>query len=254
MMETAAAAEPTPAVSLSIISHGHGDLVRQLLSDLRALKWPRDSYEVLLTVNIPESPVNWEQFEDLPLFLAVNPQPRGFGSNHNAAFKRSRGRAFAILNPDVRLQELNLTRWLSGLNQPQVGACAPMATDSQGQLQDNARSFPSLLSLARRVITGQRQPSYLASDGKQFIDWAAGYFLLLRREAFEQIGGFDEHYFMYMEDVDLGRRLQRRGWKLLWDPSICIVHDARRASHHDLRHLAWHINGVLRFLWNSNPR
>ena len=254
MIEEPAASDAGPLVSLSIVSHGHGGLVQQLLSDLRALNWPRAAYEVLLTVNIPEHPSLWSPFDDLPLSVTVNPEPRGFGSNHNAAFARSRGRAFAILNPDVRLRQLNLSAWLGGLAQPEVGACAPMATDSLGQLQDNVRHFPTLSSLARRVITGERQVGYALADGKQFIDWAAGYFLLLRREAFAQVGGFDERYFMYMEDVDLGRRLQRAGWKMLWDPSIGIIHDARRASHRNLRHLAWHTQGVMRFLFDPAHR
>ncbi len=242
-----------PEVSLSIVSHGHGSLVQQLLSDLRALNWPHAAYEVLLTVNIPESPALWTPFEDLPLSITVTPEPLGFGRNHNAAFKRSSGQAFAILNPDVRLPRLSLPAWIGGLTQPEVGACAPMATDSLGQLQDNVRRFPTLWSLARRVITGERQVGYALTDGKQFVDWAAGYFLLLRREAFLQVGGFDERYHMYMEDVDLGRRLHRAGWKMLWDPAIGVIHDARRASHRDLRHLMWHTQGVMRFLLDQAP-
>jgi N-acetylglucosaminyl-diphospho-decaprenol L-rhamnosyltransferase len=242
-----AASGDAPEVSLSIVSHGHGAMVQQLLSDLRALHWPHAAYEVLLTLNTAEDTEFWAQFADLPLHITRNTQVQGFGRNHNAAFQRSRGRAFAILNPDVRLPRLNLAAWLAGLHQPEVGCCAPLARNSRGQLQDNARHFPTLASLARRTLTGQRQPSYAAAQGPQFIDWAAGYFLLLRRQAFEQVGGFDERYFLYMEDVDLGQRLRQQGWKVLWDPSIAIIHNSQRASHRNWQHLKWHVRGVLRY-------
>ena len=241
-------ANQSPRVTLSIVSHGHGPMVVNLLSDLQALQWPRDAFEVLLTLNTPEDAGVFSPFQNtLPLHIITNPEAKGFGANHNAAFQRSRGAAFAVVNPDVRLPRLDLDAWLTPLGQNRVAACAPLAHDSEGHLQDNARRFPTLWSLARRVLTGVREPSYDHQAGPQIIDWAAGYFLLLNREAFEQVGGFDEAYFMYMEDVDLARRLKQKGWKVLWDTSTHIIHDSQRASHRQWRHLGWHVVGVLRY-------
>ncbi len=241
-------AEHKPRVTLSIVSHGHGPMVVNLLSDLQSLRWPQDAYEVLLTLNIPEDSQVFSSFlNTLPLQVIHNTEAKGFGANHNAAFRSSRGATFAVVNPDVRLPHLDLSTWLAPLGQDKVAATAPLAHDSQDQLQDNARRFPTLWSLARRVLTGVRQPSYDPQAGSQIIDWAAGYFLLLRREAFEQVGGFDEAYFMYMEDVDLARRLSRHGWTVRWDTSTTVIHDSQRASHRQWRHLAWHIRGAMRY-------
>jgi N-acetylglucosaminyl-diphospho-decaprenol L-rhamnosyltransferase len=243
-------AQHRPRVTLSIVSHGHGAMVVDLLSDIQALHWPRDAYEVLLTLNMPEDSRLFSPFQStLPLHITTNTEAKGFGANHNAAFARSRGDAFAVVNPDVRLPRLDLNAWLAPLGQDQVAVCAPLARDSQGQLQDNARRFPTLWSLARRVLTGVRQPSYDPHTGPQHIDWAAGYFLLLHREAFEQVDGFDEAYFMYMEDVDLARRLSRHGWKVLWDTTTHIIHDSQRASHRQWRHLGWHVRGAVRYFF-----
>ncbi len=240
--------EHRPRVTLSIVSHGHGAMVVDLLGDIQALQWPRASFEVLLTLNTPEDASLFSSFQNtLPLHIITNPEAKGFGANHNAAFQRSLGLAFAVLNPDVRLPRLDLDAWLAPLGQDKVAACAPLAHDSQGQLQDNARRFPTLGSLARRVLTGVRQPSYDPQTGPQHIDWAAGYFVLLRRDAFEQVGGFDEAYFLYMEDVDLARRLSHQGWKVWWDTTTHIIHDSQRASHRQWRHLGWHLKGVARY-------
>jgi N-acetylglucosaminyl-diphospho-decaprenol L-rhamnosyltransferase len=247
-MKPPAGPRRAPEVSLSIVSHGHGAMVAQLLQDLRALRWPRDAYEVLLTFNTPEDSRFVEGFADLPIEVAVNPSPRGFGANHNAAFQRATGRLFAVVNPDVRLPALDLAAWTAPLGQPGAGACAPLARDSDGVLQDNARRFPTLPGLAWRALTRRHRLGYDPRHGLQAIDWAAGYLLLLRREAFAQVGGFDERYFMYMEDVDLCDRLQRQGWKVLWDPSVTVLHDGQRASHRQLRHLLWHVRSALRYL------
>jgi N-acetylglucosaminyl-diphospho-decaprenol L-rhamnosyltransferase len=241
-------AEQAPLVTLSIVSHGHGAMVVNLLNDIQALQWATESFEVLLTLNTPEDLSLFSSFQhSLPLRVFANPEEKGFGANHNAAFQRSRGWAFAVVNPDVRLPQLHLDSWIAPLRQNKIAACAPLAHDSQGQLQDNARRFPTFWALARRVLTGVRQPSYAPENGPQTIDWAAGYFLLLRRDAFEQVGGFDETYFMYMEDVDLAQRLSQQGWKVWWDTTTHVIHDSQRASHRNWRHLRWHLMGVARY-------
>jgi N-acetylglucosaminyl-diphospho-decaprenol L-rhamnosyltransferase len=250
-----AATQHKPRVTLSIVSHGHGAMVVNLLRDIQALQWPQDAYEVLLTLNTPEDSRPFSTFQTtLPLHITTNAQAKGFGANHNAAFLRSQGAAFAVVNPDVRLPRLDLDAWLAPLGQNKVAACAPLAYDSQGQLQDNARRFPTLWSLARRVLTGVREPSYDHQTGPQIIDWAAGYFLLLSREAFEQVRGFDKAYFMYMEDVDLARRLRQKGWKVLWDTTTHVIHDSQRASHRQWRHLGWHLRGVAKYFYSAPKR
>jgi N-acetylglucosaminyl-diphospho-decaprenol L-rhamnosyltransferase len=65
---------------------------------------------------------------------------------------------------------------------------------------------------------------------------------------FRELRGFDERYFLYYEDVDLCRRLRKRGYEVVLVPSASAVHDARRESHRNLRHLSWHLASIARFL------
>jgi GT2 family glycosyltransferase len=76
-------------------------------------------------------------------------------------------------------------------------------------------------------------------------------FLAIRSEAFEAIGGFDERYHLYCEDVDLCARLRLAGWQLRQARDAVVVHDARRASRRSLRHLGWHLASMTR-LWRSD--
>jgi len=239
-----------PTVALSIVSHGHGPMLPALLDDVRSL-WQaqgKTGIELLLTFNLADEDRRWlEAYRDLPLSVHVNPRPRGFASNQNAAFARSHSDQFAIVNPDIRMPELALTRLQERLTAHEVGAVAPRVVDSQGRLQDSARSFPTIVTLLRRVVTGRREPEFSDSPAARGVDWVAGMFVLFRRDAWESVQGFDSRFFMYFEDVDLCRRLRRRGWKIIYDGSVTVQHDAQRASHRDLRHLRWHLRSALRY-------
>jgi N-acetylglucosaminyl-diphospho-decaprenol L-rhamnosyltransferase len=238
-------------ISFSIISHGQGDLVQRVLADMRRLQIA--DFEIILTLNIPEEEAFLPEFTDLPLRVVRNSASKGFGANHNAAFALAQGRYFAIVNPDVRLPLPNPEALLAAFADNSVGACAPAVLSPQGREEDNARKFPTVLRLARRVLGFWRVPGfrreldYHLHSYPVAVDWVAGIFVVFRREAFAAVQGFDERFFMYMEDADICRRLQRAGWLVLLAPGWSIIHDARRASHRSLKHLRWHLVSYFRF-------
>ncbi|WP_103727347.1 glycosyltransferase family 2 protein [Novosphingobium sp. HII-3] len=237
--------QESPRVTLSIVSHGQGDLIRHLLGDLRRLNLRGIS--IILTLNIPEDEGWLAAADGLPIRIIRNERPLGFGANHNQAFACSTDTLFCVVNPDIRLPDDGLVRLPPYFADQRVAACAPLVVGSDGEVQDSARRFPNLLRLARRVVLRQREADY-APDAAADVDWVAGMLVLFRREAFAQVGGFDEGYFMYLEDADICRRLRRAGWKTVYQPSVTVVHDARRDSHRSLRHLRWHMRSMIRFL------
>lgn len=238
--------EAKSGMTLSIVSHGQGDLVRLLLEDLRLLAVP--DLSLILTLNIPEAEAWIPQSEDLQVQVIRNDRPLGFGANHNQAFALSDGEIFIVANPDLRLKDASFADLSRGLADPRVAACAPLVLGPDGTVQDSARRFPSLAKLARRVLLRQRKADY-PPDATAEVDWVAGMLVLFRGAAFRQIGGFDERYFMYLEDADICRRLHAAGWKVQYRPCATVVHDARRNSHRSLRHLRWHVRSMARFLF-----
>ncbi|MBC7842664.1 MAG: glycosyltransferase [Gemmatimonadaceae bacterium] len=235
--------------SISIVSHGHGPHVGALLHDFsRLLESPNAGRcEFLITLNIPEDEGFLAAGKSLRVHLHRNSERLGFGANHNAAFERSRGRHFVVVNPDIRLRSFRLDDFADALTDASVGAVAPRVVDSAGMLQDSVRRFPTIKRLAWRYLSRDWRSEYAPTKSNQVVDWAAGMFLVVRNEAWRQVRGFDERFFMYFEDVDLCRRLGTHGWRVLYVPSLEVVHDARRATHRDPVHLRWHVRSALRY-------
>lgn len=229
---------------VSIVSHGHGPLVQRLLDDL-ALHGENSVARVVLTHNLPEAePVS--PYGGWPFALEVrrNAQPAGFATNHNRALHAASEACLCVLNPDVQLCQGTAANPFPALihaaTQPGVGCAYPQQVDLQGRVQDSERNVPTPLALLRRRLLGRQESR---------ADWVNAACLVVPRAVWQQLGGFDERYFMYCEDVDLCLRLRLLGFALK-RADAQVVHAGTRASRRKLRHLAWHLASLLR-LWRS---
>ena len=227
-----------------MVSHAQGRLVQDLLQDLKGCN--AVPFKVILTLNVPEQlPFDAAAFP-FPVRVLRNAAPRGFGANHNAAFAASEERFFCVLNPNIRLPRDPFPALLSRLENPAIAAAAPLIRNPTGEIEDHARPFPTLSSLALKFF--KKQTAIRDVSSPFMPDWIAGMFMLFRRDAFAAVGGFDEGYFMYYEDVDLCARLLAAGLRVEVNPAASAVHDARRASRRSLRHMLWHAGSMARFL------
>src|SRR5262245_998486 len=197
-------------ISLSVVSHGQAALVAQLLDDLRRHK--PSGIEVILTLNVAETlPFDPSSFP-FPVRTIRNAAPQGFAANQNAAFAVARGRFFCVLNPDIRLETDPFPALAEELQKSVVGVAAPLIVDSTGAIEDSARPFPTLPSLLCKALGLQPRRYYEIGDASISPDWVAGMFMLLRRDVFAGVGGFDPRYHLYYEDVDLCARLRLAGY------------------------------------------
>ena len=232
--------------TLSIVSHGQGSLISRLLSDIDRLQIK--NFEVIITINIPEDESPYEN-RLFPLKIIRNATPKGFGSNHNSAFKISRGDWFCVVNPDVRILSLNLENLLQPFCHADVAAIAPLVLSPEGKIEDSARRFPTFLRYFKRVILRQRSSDFIVQTSSYPVDWVAGMFVVFRRDAYMKVGGFDDRrFFMYLEDADICRRIWANGWQVIVNPTVEIIHEAQRASYRNLRHMRWHFVSAFRFL------
>jgi len=235
-----------PDISISIVSHQQAQLVRELLEDIQ-YRCTDTSLEVILTLNVSETmPFNQADF-DYPVHVITNEQAKGFGENHNDAFRQAQGSFFCVLNPDIRLQTNPFPELLKCLSAADAGVVAPRIINQQGQQEDSARDFPAPFEIIRKFFGGQSSTHREENRALSEPDWLAGMFLIFPCNVFELIGGFDEGYFLYYEDVDLCARLNLAGFRVLQCQQAAAIHEARRSSHRNLRYLHWHLSSMLRF-------
>lgn len=236
-------------IIISVISHGQADWIVDLLDDLERIPTP---VSVILTVNRPESAA--AHLSPRPGLLKLfNGRTRGFGANHNSAFQHSASRWFCILNPDIRLPEDPFPGLLNA-GGPGLGAIAPLMVSADGQREDNARCFPSPAGLMRKALGQHDGRVHLSDEPVQAVDWVGGMFLLLPATAFEAVGGFDEGFYLYYEDVDICARLWRKGFSVQLVSAVSVVHHAQRMSRHKLRYMAWHMRSATRYFLKHTGR
>jgi N-acetylglucosaminyl-diphospho-decaprenol L-rhamnosyltransferase len=176
------------------------------------------------------------------LRLVSLPRNRGYAAGVNAAFAAAPGRDVLLINPDVELADPGVVERLARLLEayPRAAVVAPRLTADDGSIQPSARRFPSLvalvatlprlrgLGLARRAHGRFVEPSQASRTVS--VDWVIGAAMMIRRRAYEAVGGWDESFFLYMEDADFCRRCARAGWEIAYAPELALCHGYARAS------------------------
>src|SRR5947209_4942270 len=190
----------------------------------------------------------------------------GYGSAVNRAIAQlgDADEWIVVANPDVQWGPGSIDALLDAAARwPRAATLGPLIHDPDGSVYPSARELPSLVRGGMHAVLGplwKNNPWTAAyrqerlTPSERPVGWLSGSCLLLRRKAFAEIGGFDERYFMYMEDVDLGDRLAAGGWQNVYVPSAEIVHDKGHAAGRDpAKNLAAHHRSTYTFLADRHP-
>jgi len=191
--------------------------------------------------------------------LVDNPGNPGYASACNRGIAATAQPYVFILNSDVEFLADGLEKLLDRMDSdPAIGALGPMVLNSDGSLQMSCRRFPSMLENVvhgflgdiwpGNPLTSKYQMKELCRDEPCEVDWVSGAAMLLRREAAQRIGGFDEAYFMYVEDVDICWRLREAGYRVVYDSAMRLLHHiGRTSSQQSVRMLYEHHRSMLIF-------
>ncbi|RLD05740.1 MAG: glycosyltransferase family 2 protein [Chloroflexi bacterium] len=233
-------------LTLSIVSHGDTEKIQELLASLRQHESPQE-IQLLITDNLGDDlpdlpPASWAS-----LTILRNKKKMGFAHNHNQAFRHATGEYFCVLNPDILFTETIFPHLIDRLER-KAAIISPLIFDSADTLQDSFRQFPTPAELLRRKLPGYRFTPLLPDEqGLIHPDWLAGMFLLMRRKSYKKLGGFDEKYYLYFEDVDFCARARDLNLLPLVDTNLQVQHNAQRASRKQIRYLLWHLQSAIRF-------
>ncbi len=228
-------------ICISVVSHGQSELAAGFLQSLACLR-PDLVRQVIYTSNIPEPSQPPTDLGPIKLTRVRNAVPRGYGHNHNAAFARCDQPFYCVVNPDILMPSDPFPALLRCLSDPTIGLVAPLVTTPTLTVENTARS----LYTPRELIRQKLRPENRGASA----DWLAGMFMMFRSDVFRSIAGFDERYFLYIEDVDICSRLRLAGWHLRQCADASVIHDARKQSHQSMAFTRWHIAGMLRY-WSS---
>jgi N-acetylglucosaminyl-diphospho-decaprenol L-rhamnosyltransferase len=255
---TPAAADPVPpTVAAVLVTYESAADLPGCLESLAKAAQP-DGVEVVVVDNASHDE-SAELARALGVKVVENPTNEGYARAVNAGAAATGGRWLLVLNPDTRLTPDSLSRLLAtGEADPGIGCLGPELHNPDGTEYPTGRRFPSLVVGGLHAFLGPIWPGnpatrhyHMAEADRSAplrVDWVSGACMLLRREAFDAVGGFDGGYFMYFEDMDICLRLARTGWRVVFDPGAEVVHvggnSTRKAPY---RKVVNHHRSTLRF-------
>lgn len=244
----------TVRVTVAVVSWNTRELLAACLESLRedAARGIADVWVVDNASSDGSAALVRERFPWVKLIAST--ENLGFGAAVNLVAARASSPWLAPANADVWLDPGALDRLLAeGERHPEAGAIAPRLILPDGSTQHSVYPFPTLpftiayllgaLTVSRRLSRRWCLGSGFDPSSRRRVPWAVGAFLLVRRPAWVQVGGFDERQWMYAEDLDLGWRLSRAGWTTRYEPEARVGH-AESASTVQAwggeRHAHWH--------------
>jgi N-acetylglucosaminyl-diphospho-decaprenol L-rhamnosyltransferase len=217
-----------PDVSVSLVNTNSRDLLLACLESLQGA-----GAEIVVLDNASEDGSAAAVRERFPDVRVIEQRHRaGFGANHNAVIRATTGRYVFVLNEDTTSEDWGFDRMVAHLDaDPRVAALAPRLVYPDGRPQASAWRFPSPAAAGLGLLTLGRA-GIVQSGGRETrdVDWAMAAALLLRREALDEVGVFDEGFFIYSEETDLCRRLRAAGWRTQYFPQVTVVHHESQFS------------------------
>lgn len=178
----------------------------------------------------------------------------GFGKGHNFVLEMLNSEYHAIVNPDIILKDDAFSEIIGFMKSTSAGMCIPRLTDEGGKLQPIYRREITVTDMSIRMFAKKlfkkRQEYHTMQDcnyTKPFrVPFGQGSFLVIKTELFKRLNGFDERYFMYMEDADLCKRVNEVS-ELVYCPYAEVIHKWEKGSHKSFRLMKIHIESMLAY-------
>lgn len=191
-------------------------------------------------------------FEDLPVNYRFLDENVGYGRGHNRAILRNPdSRYHLILNPDIIIAPETISQLINFMDKnPDIGMVCPKVLNEDGTIQHLNKRYPTVLDLfVRRFLPKRLQGMFekrlawyetrdVGYETSRDVEFMTGCFMFCRTSVLKAVDGFDEQYFMYFEDCDLGQKFQNAGYRTVYYPCATVTHLWERASHKSIR-MAW---------------
>ena len=256
-------------LSIIIVHHKTPELLKLCLDSIRKIS-SDINYEII-TVDSATSRKNAELIRERYPEVIFLPHKENLGYSHgvNLGIQKANGEYLLILNPDIVAAGDSIQKMLNYMKKhPDIGILGPKMLNFNGTAQRTYFSFYKPITIiARRTFLGRFKPfkkalyDFLMADSDadkiQTPDWLMGSAIMVSRRAIEKVGGMDERFFMYFEDVDWARRFWHNNFKVVYYPEAVMYHYHQRESKSKLglfdpifnKKTQWHIRSAVKFFW-----
>lgn len=223
---------PSPSVDIVVVTYKPGDTIT---SFLRSAVGAEGVASVTVVDNASGDDVARQAAADADVAFVQTGRNGGYGSGANIGALRGGAEWILVSNADIVLEPGAVAALLDVAESDEaIGAVGPRVQETDGTTYPSARPLPTLMLGAGHALFGKAWPrnpwtrryrlNLNPVGGEVDAGWLSGSCFLVRRSAWERLGGFDERYFMFFEDVDLGRRLGEAGYRHVWTPRAVATH------------------------------
>ena len=224
-------------ISIIIVNYNSGELLSKSLESIFNSGYDSDIEVIVVDNNSSDNSAGKARVIFPQVAFIQNDRNLGFAKANNLGIKKSKGRSVLLLNPDTVIMQDALQKMVEFMNSsPDIGIIGAKLLNPNGSIQLSCRSFPSWINaihnryspVTRLFPKNKYAARYLHTDWThdepRQVDWLSGACLMIKREVLEQIGLFDEDFFMYCEDIDICYRSKQAGWKNFYYPHAKVIH------------------------------
>ncbi|MBR5923621.1 MAG: glycosyltransferase family 2 protein [Clostridia bacterium] len=246
-------------ISAAIVTYNNKDKAAAAVASVlaRCEKYPLDFY----IIDNNSSDDTLSRLKDFDALKTVKlPKNIGFGAAHNKIIESADSDYHFIINPDVTVADdvfADMTDYME--EHKEVAMCCPDILNTDGTRQYLPKSVPTFKRLFLGRLSKKVRNEYVWRDREITspceVDFCSGCFLCIRTSVFKELGGFDERYFMYLEDADLTLRAKSLG-KTVFLPDVSVTHIWERGSHKNIKLLLIHTVSCVKFLlkWRNQAK
>jgi len=229
-------------LSIIIVNYNVKEFLRNCINSICASLTTKGYEIIVIDNNSSDNSVEMLKNEFPQVKLIENKENRGFAAANNQGISISKGRYILLLNPDTIVLPNALDTMMAFLDShPKVGALGCRILNPDGTLQSSCRNFPSLLMIffenialyklfSKSRVISKYYLRYWDHNKNRAVDWVLGACLMVRREVIDMVGLLDENFFMYGEDADWCKRINKQGWEVFFIPEAQIIHYGSQSS------------------------
>ncbi len=247
-----------PSLAVVVVNYNAGEYLSRCIGSVLAAAGSIDLDVVVVDNASHDGSAGAATAAHPEILLLQNPDNRGLSAAWNQGIRATSAPFVLLLNPDAEIWSGTLAGLVKVVqDRPTVAAVGPVIRNADGTMYESGRSFPSIGRAVAHAFIGPFAPgnpftrAYRQSawdrTTEREVDWVSGACILLRRSALEEVGLFDEGFFLYGEELDMCTRLRRAGWAVLFSPEVEILHEGAVSTGRSARMHRMHSQSIYRY-------